>query len=74
MVIQQVERAIHRLRPTFLAQSSDIDFLGGTEMGVVRISLSGECCSDSLRRLVVLLDVEKALKEQVKGVEIVIND
>ena len=74
MLIQQVESAIHRLRPTLLAQSSDINFLSATELGVVRVSLSGDCCTDSLKKLVTLLDVEKALKAQVQGLKIVIND
>ena len=74
MLVQDVARAIEKLRPALIEECSDIELLDATELGVVRVCLSGPCCSDSVKELITLLDVEKNLKEQVRGVRIVVND
>lgn len=74
MLVRDVAKAIEGLRPALIEECSDIELLDATELGVVRVCLSGPCCSDSVKELITLLDVEKNLKEQVRGVRIVIND
>ena len=72
-MIKQIKKVIARLRPALLAQNSDIVFLSATRHGVVRVSLSGDCCSGRLKRFRAILDIEQTLKKLVPGVKIVIN-
>lgn len=67
----KVEVAIKQIRPELLNSNSDIELLGTTEFGVVRIRLTGECCSGSRKRLMTIMDVERRLQMAVPGVKIV---
>ena len=71
VVKEKVEVAMKQLRPELLALNSDVELLETTEFGVVRVSLSGECCSGSLKRLITIIDIEKKVKMKVPGVVIV---
>ena len=65
---EKVEVAMTQIRPDLLELNSDIELLETTEFGVVRVSLSGECCSGSLKRLMTIVDIERKLKMKVPGV------
>ena len=71
VVKEKVEVAMKQLRPELLALNSDIELLETTEFGVVRVTLSGECCSGRLNRLMTIMDIERKLKMKVPGVLIV---
>ena len=74
MLKQNVEVALAPIRQSLITQNSDIELLSVTRLGIVRVQLLGACCSSSIQRLGVLLNVEAVLKEQVSGVKVVIND
>lgn len=73
-MVQDVEKIITQIRPTLLAANSDVEFLSATALGVVRVNLSGECCSGHLSRLLTILDIEKTVKRLVPGVKVVMED
>jgi len=60
-----------QIRPSLLALNSDVELLGTTEFGVVRVRLTGECCSGRLKRLMTIIDIERKLKIAAPGVKVV---
>ncbi len=71
---QKVEKALEEIRPTLIAQGNNIELLSVTQLGIVRANLSGNCCSDRLRKSIALLAIERSLKEMVPGVVVVIDE
>lgn len=70
---EKVEIAMEQIRSSLLAQNSDIELLKTTELGVVHVRLSGECCTGRLKRLMTILDIEKTVKKAVPGIKLVIE-
>jgi Fe-S cluster biogenesis protein NfuA len=71
---EKVEFVMKQIRAELLSRSSDVELIRTTNHGVVRICLSGQCCSDRLNRLLTTLDIEKTLKRHVSGVKVVMED
>lgn len=71
---QKVAEIIEQIRPNLVAEGSDIQLMGVTNRGIVRINLSGECCTGNLLRIKTVLAVESILKQRVPGVNIVIEE
>ena len=65
---EKVKVVMKQLRPSFLALNSDIALLETTELGLVRVRLTGECCSGRLKRLRTILDIERKIKKAVPGI------
>jgi Fe-S cluster biogenesis protein NfuA len=74
MISQQVEIAMQQVKSDLIGRGSDVELLSTTELGVVLISLSGDCCNGRLKRLMTVLDIEAAIKKQVPGVKIVMEE
>ena len=74
MIGRAVELVMKQVRSNLAARGSDIELLSVTEPGIVRVSLSGECCSGRLMRLLTVLDIEETVQKSVPGVKIVIED
>ncbi len=71
MMQNEVEVAIERIRPELISRGSDVELLRTTNLGVVHVNLSGECCSGQMIRLMTIIEIEGAVKKQVPGVKIV---
>ncbi len=69
----EVKRVMEQIRSELIARGSDVELLDTTNLGVVRVNLSGECCSGRLKRLLTLIDIEDIVKIQVPGVKIVME-
>jgi len=70
---QEVKMAMSLVRDGLLARGSDVELLRTTDLGAVHVSLSGECCTGSLKRLLTILDIEDAIKKLVPDVRIVVD-
>lgn len=72
MLLQEVESVLFQLSPALIAQERNVELQSVTELGVVRVKLSGGCCSDRIKRLIALLEIEDILKKRIPKVKIVI--
>ncbi len=69
-----VEAAIEMIRHNLLATGSDVELVSTTDLGIVCVNLSGECCSGRLRRLMTILHIEDTIKKQVPGIKVVMEN
>ena len=68
---EQVKVAMKQIRSGLLALNSDIELLDTNKLGLVRVRLTGECCSGRLKRLITIIDIERKLKMVVPEVTFV---
>lgn len=52
----------------------NIDLLDVSHLGIVKVRLSGNCCSDQMNKLSTILDIETTVKEMVPEVKFLIED
>ncbi len=69
-----VEAAIEQIRHSLIAIGSDVELVSTTDLGIVSVNLSGECCSGQMKRMMTILDIETALKKQVPDVRVVMEN
>lgn len=68
---QEVETVIEKyIRPRLKADGGDIKLIDVKD-GIVKVQLTGACGSCPMSQLTLKKGVEKAIKEQVKGVKAV---
>ena len=70
---QRVTEALEQVRVNLLSRNCDVRLLEITRLGVVTVSLSGDCCKGRLRKLLTIIDIENAVKKQVPEVRVVIE-
>lgn len=68
----RVEAAVDRLRPALLQDGGNLELLGVSEDGTVRIELQGACVGCPAQAATVRLVVEPALRSEVPGVTAVV--
>jgi len=70
---EQIEGALARLRSCLQLDGGDVQLLGISDDGVVRVALVGACAGCPMSRLILQLGIENSLKSipEVKRVETV---
>ena len=66
---QQVEDVINQVRPMLQADGGDVEFLGVTDDGIVKVKLTGACGSCQFSTMTLKHGIESRLKELVPGVK-----
>ncbi|MDR2884770.1 MAG: NifU family protein [Deferribacteraceae bacterium] len=70
---EQVQSVLEQIRPMLQADGGDVQFLGVSDDGVVKVSLQGACGSCQFSTMTLKHGIEARLKELVPGVKEVIN-
>jgi len=65
---KKVEKALEGIRPYLQFDGGDIELLGVTDDGVVRVRLLGACSGCPFSQHTMQMSVEKRLKEEVPGI------
>ena len=63
-----VEAVIARIRPAIQADGGDVELVGITDKGVVRVRLHGACVGCPSSTMTLRAGLERNLKEHVEGV------
>lgn len=66
---KQVEEVIGQIRPMLQADGGDVEFLGVTNDGIVKVRLTGACGSCQFSTMTLKHGIESRLKELVPGVK-----
>jgi len=69
---ERIEALLEELRPLFRADGGDLELMGVSEGGVVRVRLIGSCGSCSGSLLSLGQGLERLVKEQVPDVKEVV--
>jgi Fe-S cluster biogenesis protein NfuA len=65
---ETVEHVLERVRPQLQVDGGDVQLVDVDE-GVVTLRLVGGCCGCPFTRLALMAGLEKAIKEQVAGIQ-----
>lgn len=63
-----VEKVIEAIRPMIQADGGDVELIGITEAGVVRIRLLGACVGCPSSQITLKMGIESNLKAHVPGI------
>lgn len=66
---KQVEDVLNQVRPMLQADGGDVELLGVTEDGIVKVRLTGACGSCQFSTMTLKHGIESRLKELVPGVK-----
>ncbi len=64
----EVRKALEDVRPMLQADGGDVELVGVTEDGIVRVRLQGACQGCPMAQMTVKNGIEQLLKEKVPGV------
>ena len=70
---EKVEQVLEQVRPTLQADGGDIELLGVTEDGVVKVQLTGACGSCPFSTMTLKHAVEGRLKDQIPEIKEVVS-
>lgn len=68
-MIEQVEAALAKIRPSLQADGGDVELVGVTEAGVVQVKLTGACKGCPMSQLTLKNGIERLLLAQVPGIK-----
>lgn len=63
-----LKEVLEQIRPNLQADGGDMEYIGVTEDGVVKLELQGACAGCPMSSLTLSMGVERLLKEHVPGV------
>lgn len=69
---EKVEAALKKIRPMLQADGGDIELVGVSKDGVVKVKLTGACGCCPMSQITLKMAVEQKLKKEVPGVKEVI--
>lgn len=69
---EKVEKTLERVRPYLQADGGDVQLLDVSEDGTVKVRLTGACGGCPMSQLTLTQGVERAIKEQVPEVKMVL--
>jgi len=73
-LLQRIEEALARLRPTLQLDGGDVHLLDVSEDGVVKIGLTGTCAGCPMSRMLLQLGIESCLKNLSQVTRVVTVD
>lgn len=70
---QRVEEVLNKVRPTLQADGGDVQLLGVTDDGVVKVQLTGACGSCPFSTMTLKHGIEMRLKDEIPEVKEVVS-
>ncbi len=70
---QRVEEVLNKVRPTLQADGGDVELLGVTDDGVVKVQLTGACGSCPFSTMTLKHGIEMRLKDEIPEVKEVVS-
>lgn len=70
-MIEKVEAALAKIRPSLQADGGDVELVAVTEAGVVQVRLTGACKGCPMSQLTLKNGVERFLLKEVPGLKAV---
>lgn len=70
---QRVEEVLNKVRPTLQADGGDVQLLGVTDDGVVKVQLTGACGSCPFSTMTLKHSIEMRLKDEIPEVKEVVS-
>ena len=64
----KVKETIENIRPSLQAHGGDVEFVGVTDDGIVKVRLKGACGSCPMAQMTLKMGIEKYLKEKIPEV------
>ena len=64
-VFQRVEKILDRIRPAVQSDGGDLELVGVTDDGVVKIRLHGECVGCPSSQMTLQMGIERNVRENV---------
>jgi Fe-S cluster biogenesis protein NfuA len=73
MLKESVQMALNEIRPALKADGGDVTLVDVSDLGVVKVKLTGACRGCPMGEQTLKMGIEKQLKEKVPGVTEVIG-
>ncbi len=67
-VFQRVEQIINRIRPAVQSDGGDVELVGVTDEGVVRVRLHGACVGCPSSTMTLRMGIERSIRDKVPEV------
>ena len=69
---EKVIKALEKVRPMLQNDGGDIELIDVTEVGIVKVVLTGACSGCAMSEMTLKISVEKILKQEVPEVKEVV--
>ena len=69
----RVEEVIKQIRPSLQADGGDVELLGVTEDGIVKVTLKGACGSCPFSTMTLKNGIEARIKEEIPEIKEVVS-
>lgn len=69
---EKVENIINEIKPNLQADGGDVEVVGVTEDGIVKVKLTGACGSCPMSQMTLKMGIERLLKEKLPQVKEVV--
>lgn len=69
---EKVEQALNKIRPALQADGGDVELVGVTEDGIVKVRLRGACAGCPMSQMTLKAGIERQLKTDVPEIKEVI--
>jgi Fe-S cluster biogenesis protein NfuA len=66
---EKVEAALEKVRPWLKADGGDVELVGVSEDGIVKVKLTGACGSCPMSQMTLKMGVGKVLKKEVPEIK-----
>lgn len=72
-MLEEVKKVLETVRPALQADGGDVELVEVSEEGIVKVKLTGACGHCPMSTMTLKMGIERSLKEQVPGVQEVIQ-
>lgn len=66
---EEIKKALDSIRPYLKADNGDVEFIGVSQDGIVKVKLTGECENCPMSGMTLRAGIERSLMRQVPGVK-----
>lgn len=70
---EEVVRVLEQVRPALQADGGDVELVDVTADGIVKVRLKGACGSCPMSTMTLKMGIERAIKEQIPGINEVVQ-
>jgi len=70
---KRVEKALEKVKPTLRADGGDVELVGVTDDGTVKVRLTGACHGCPMSQMTLQMGISKTLKKEVPEVKDVVG-